>query len=547
MTGMTCAEVREEEHSNLEDLDKGREPFLFINRYSAELPTQPPRPDRQTIGSHVQRRIRKDKRKRSSLFLRPSWKESSAKTGTKTFAYIAPARKPVAPDFDVVSHQQSSVTKNTLLPLSQMHGNSDPFSAAAITITATAHQLLKFSYHWQLFLDYPTWASELYNDVVSQKQNVRIQTLLGDPAALHCLLASGYYISSQQGLGNIHALAHKTLAIKLVRKHLAAHPMIDVSQAVYQLLALEMFCADYEAAAGHLEALRVIIAADESGSCASMLPHLWISDVWLAYHLKRRTSIDIDAWYTPLVANHFEERCLAMCQYSESSLPSVLKFYAVDTFLIEVLSDIHKHKALTRWALSTGNSHLRGELIDWLHLKAASIDGRLINSLCERIDLSCTDHSNISSLNFTQALSVAVILAAMCHLHVDCSKSQYGGPGKVTIHALFEPVVQHIFRLSTILKISLNNDFMLWIVFMSAVNDSMLPNLSSAQWSLKALEILQGSLGYRNWDDIRPILRKFLYVEGMEELLRSPRTNSLSVHPRQAIVDFIGDKFWGPC
>ncbi|KAK5044568.1 hypothetical protein LTR84_010692 [Exophiala bonariae] len=545
MAETTWTEAGEDGHLRYENHDKDRQTFLFINTYPAEPPAQSLRPDRQTIGSHVQRRIHQEKRKRSSMFLRPSWKRDLTKTSTKTFVRIAAAPRPTEPESDIDNHQQASITYGNLLPLSPMYGNSDPFSAAAIKITATAHQLLKLSYHWQLFLDYPVWASELYNDVASQKQDVRIRMLLSDPAALHCLLASGYYISSQESLKDLHALAHKTLAIQLVRKRITAQPMVYVSHAVYQLLALEMFCGDYNAAAGHLEALRVIIAADESDICVTMLPHLWISDVWLAYHLKRRTTINIDTWDTPLLAHQLEEKYLAMCQYSESSFPSMLKFYAVDDPLIEILCDICKCRALRRWALGAGNSDLRHELIHWLHLRTASVDGRLINSLNDRIDLSCTDSNNVSGLDLTQAQNLAVILAVICYLHVENTKAQYGGPGKVTIHAMFEPLLQHIFRLSTISKTSVKHDLMLWLVFMGAINDTLLPHTPTAQWPLQALQILQFSLGYRSWSDVRPILRRFLYLEGMEELLRNPKTNSLSIYPQQAMVNLIGDKFWG--
>lgn len=537
--------AREEKHFDLDILDKDHETFLFINRYSEELPTQPPRPDRQLIGSHVQRRLHKNKRQRSSLFLTPLWKRYSADKSTKTFAAIAIAQKTIVQKLPAPNHKQPSKANSTPLPLSRLHGNSDPFSAAAITITPTAHQLLQFSYHWQLFLDYPVWASELYNDVAFKKQQDHIRMLLGDPAALHCLLASGYYISSQLSLGNLNALAHKTTAIGLVRQRLAADSMMNVAHAIYQLLALELFCGEYKAAARHLEALRTILTLDKSGSCINMLPHLWTSDVWLAYHLQRRTIIDIDVWDTPVVTKELEDTYLDVCQYGQSSFPDLSDIYALDHSLIEILTAIHKTSALKRWALYTNNSQSRGELVQWLHLRAASLDGRLINHLNDRIDLRGRDHSNISSLDFIQALNVGAILAAMCYLHLECTKVQYGGQGKVKIHALFEPLLQHIFQLSTTCEISIRNDFMLWLVFMCAVNSTLIPKAGPSQWSFSAFATLQATLALKHWDDVRQVLRKYLYLEGMEHLLKSPSINNLTIYPQQEFVNLIGNKFWG--
>lgn len=545
MNGAIQVGAREDRRFDMDILDKDHETFLFINRYSEELPTQPPRPNRQSIGSHVQRRLHKNKKQRSSLFLTPVWKRHSADKSTRTFATIAVAPKAVVPNLPATSHEQPSEANSPPLPLSRMHGNSDPFSAAAIIITPTAHQLLQFSYHWQLFLDYPVWASELYNDVAIQKQQDHIRLLLGDPAALHCLLASGYYISSQLSLGNLNALAHKTTAIGLVRQRLAAGSMMNVAHAIYQLLALELFCGEYKAAARHLEALRTIVTLDKFGSYIKMLPHLWTSDVWLAYHLKRRTIIDIDAWDTPVVTKEREDTYLDVCQYGESSLPHLSEIYAVDGSVIAVLTAIHKTSALKRLALSTSNSQSRGELVQWLHLRAASLDGRLINHLNDQIDLRGSDHTNISSLDFIQALNVGAILAAICYLHLECTKVQYGGQGKVTIHALFEPVLQHIFQLSTSCETSVSNDFMLWLIFMCAVNSTLIPKVGHSQWALSALATLQSSLGLKHWDDVRQVLRKFLYLEGMEQLLKSPSNNNLAIYPRQEFVNLIGNKFWG--
>lgn len=442
-----------------------------------------------------------------------------------------------------VSSRKSQVPSRFPPLWSVMQGNSDPFSASAINITTTAHQLLQLSYHWQLFLTYPVWASDLFNDRVSEKQQDYIRDMLGDPAALHCLLASGYYIGSRVGLGNHYALQHKTLAIKLVRQRLATHPIVDVSHAVYHLLALELFCGDYNAAFQHLEALRLIIAADDSGCLNHMLPHLWISDVWLAYHLRRRTLIDIDTWDSPSIARKWEDIYLGACQYEESSSLGALEIYKVDSSLIEVVTAIHKTSILKRSALDLHESQSQEALIQWLHIRAASLDGRLINLLNDQIDISSYKQSNITSLKFLQALNSSIILAAMCYLHLECSTAKYGG-GRLLLHTLFEPLLQHLFQLADIYQVSISHDLMIWLLFMCAINSTLIPQAKPSQWSLGALATLQVSLGCGSRENLQQFLQKFLYHEGMEELLVSPSINSFVAYPRQEVVEFIGTKFW---
>jgi hypothetical protein len=638
--------------SSFNIIHEDQEDFLFINQYSAECPLQPPGPDRQLIGSHVQRNIHRNKRKRSVLFLTPSWKrhlqdqlsrgnlytkslqghllkpyysavdsfspeslpkemehnseysefyrskdvqEQGGKShnldskilpkpgneshpeerrgnrakllkkldrlnnipatvpglqqegheyqSNKKQAYSAMVQKDVVTRLRASSHRQLSMPSRVPLISAVMQGNSDPFSASAIKITATAHELLQLSYHWQLFLTYPVWASELYNDYVFEKQQKYIRDMLGDPAALHCLLASGYFISSQVGLRNLYALRHKTLAIHLVRQCLAAHPITDVSHAVYHLLAIELFCGDYKAAFQHHEALRLIIAADDHGSLTHMLPHLWISDVWLAYHLRRRTIIEIDTWDEPTSAKKYEDAYLGICQYNENSISRALEMYEADSSLIEVITAIHKTSVLKRLSFDIPDSQSQEALIQWLHLRAASLDGRLINYLIDQIDISSNEQSNITSLTLTQALNSSIILAAMCYLHLECSAVKYGG-GRLTIHTMFEPILQHLFQLALIDQVSISHDLKIWLVFMCAINNTLIPQAKSSQWSLVTLATLQGSLGYGNCDDLHQVLRKFLYHERMEKLLASPSINRLIIYPRQEVVEFIGNKFW---
>ena len=386
---------------------------------------------------------------------------------------------------------------------------------------------------------------QIYDGLVAKQWGKHLRNALSDTAELHCLLASGYAVSSHKGDGQLRSLAHKTSAIELIARRLLRNPRADVSRPVYQLLALELFVGDYEAAFQHLKALRLIISDRKAGSLDNMLPHLWTSDVSLAYQMDRPTVISIDTWDTPLTATKFANQYLDSAYCTDGPVQEMLKGCIVDPLLLKVITDIPKAIELQQLAFYISDQQSQLELIQWLHIHFAALAGRLINLLCDQIVLSNDPRSKIGSLTFSKALHAAISLAMMCYLHQHFTRAHYGG-GQLSKRTLLEPLLQHAIQEARVRGTKINDELLLWLLFMSAVNSTLLSATWHSRWSVGAFTTLRLSMGHGQWDDSRQVLRKFLYSPGMEELLvsQSPGWRNIS-HPQQEVVEFIDSKTWG--
>ena len=135
-------------------------PLIFVNQTNIVTTT----PNRVVIRSHVHGSYRKWNKVRRAKRLLGSQKTEGEHSISSTHGAFIKAEKnsftsgePLEPR--ALSKKDLQTIKLLRTPYSIGHGNSDPFNAAAITTSPVAHELLQLSYSWQLYLEYPGWAS----------------------------------------------------------------------------------------------------------------------------------------------------------------------------------------------------------------------------------------------------------------------------------------------------------------------------------------------------------------------------------------------------
>ncbi len=312
---------------------------------------------------------------------------------------------------------------------------------------------------------------------------------------LHCFLAAGCYIKSQPNDANqISALKHKSHVLVSVSKQLASSQ--DVEMEINYLILFDSLVGDYLACEVHWHALRAIVASSRSRDHTISLHNLWIRDVWLAHYQNRETLLDVDMWDkpVPILQHRVHNDDLSFgCQ--------------ADPFLLDLMKDIRESISLQIVAIQMSDSAMRDELVERLYLHSAANNGRLINYWV-RLDTGL-------EVTSAQALNAAITLSIMCFLQLPYSNQHYSASQSIRQRQL-EPLLLRA-------GLNVNNDLLLWLYFIGATNDTLLP--SPTHWAYHVFLNLRAK--HRNWLDTRIILEKFLYIEGMEERLMRASHRSL--------------------
>ena len=194
----------------------------------------------------------------------------------------------------------------------------------------------------------------------------------------------------------------------------------------------------------------------------------------------------------------------------------------IDNHLLDMTADIRQFVALRQLAMSLEGTPERDELVRWLHLHNAAIDGRLNNHY---IDLGDVENTNFPS----QALNAAITIALMCFTHLMWFNHPYTEIQR-TKHSHFDTLLRRAGS-------DIDKDMLLWLYFMCALNDSLLP--SPTGWAKSKFETLRDQ--HCGWDETRSVLDRFLYLEGLEKQLTR---NGAATKTKFAGVHFLYQKLW---
>ena len=433
------------------------------------------------ILSHAAKHIWDRKRRERQLRLRQSSQR-----------LLTSAPRPLS--WSVNPAESEKLCKRATFGIDHFRGNSDPFSSAAIEITPLAHELLSVCHHWTLLHNYSIWAIALYEGHERIAQSKLIRNALSDPGLLHCLLATGHYVRSQHTEAvSMAAFAHKTRVLEIMQARL--HAGEDISMLIDYLVPMEAFVGDFRAAEVHWRALNHVLKNASQPFQAQQLSHLWVLDVWLAYCLHRRTILDVSMWEPPLAKfDAYLGSTSGQQNYHE---------LLVDPQLLDTIIDIRNFIVLREMATGMPDGAERDELVHWLHLRNAALDGHLLNRL-----LYQEEDIKSAACSSRQALNHSITLASMCFLYL----TWFDQPYSELLSKNYQQFNYALRRLGS----DVDQELLLWLYFMCAVNDALLPSRNDG-WAKEKFNRMRYL--YSSWDEARSVLAKYLYVEGMEHYL----------------------------
>lgn len=390
-------------------------------------------------------------------------------------------------------------------------GNSDPFQAAAIQLGPDAHQALSLAYVWSLSWNYPPWATLIFEEDIKKAKIASIRHSISDATSLNCLLAAGYCVKSVFDQSAIEkARTHKLNLITELRSRLLASQL--PLRLIDQLIPLAMFFGDFEAAAMHWKAMQHILTIASPKEVRHFSPRLWVLDVWLAYFLDRSPLLDISSW-DPLSP---------MPRLSDTIPEFSGTTTVVDRELQLLIVDRRGTLEMREQVAKSLYSSQLGARIQEICVHEIAIDGRL--------QQYCRQHMPFREpMDKSEAIHMATVLSLMSFIHV----TQVGVPYGISQAKKF----QNLEQLVAIATAGSNGHLAFWLLFMSAVNDALLPKPTGIPEQIFAL----ARETHADWKETRWVLSQTLYCDGIERFLK---INIPQISVTESLVHQVFKKLW---
>ncbi|KAJ9610228.1 hypothetical protein H2200_005005 [Cladophialophora chaetospira] len=182
--------------------------------------------------------------------------------------------------------------------LAPSRGSSDPFSAAALPLSARDHDIIRQAQRFFVFVVSPDKKSAVWRAPIgdSSSSHIRLRNTIADEAEIHAILAAGYAVNANVSSHDYtrslaRGLYHKTKAVELLRDRLVKHGFsLSVSTLIRLLISLDFECSDNEAALVHLRGLWAM-AATTPGILMDAQDLLRVSDAWISISLLKKPEI----------------------------------------------------------------------------------------------------------------------------------------------------------------------------------------------------------------------------------------------------------------
>ncbi|KIY03713.1 uncharacterized protein Z520_00404 [Fonsecaea multimorphosa CBS 102226] len=265
-------------------------------------------------------------------------------------------------------------------------GNSDPFSAAAVSLAAPDHhEIIRLAQRFFVFVAWPEKTNALWRAPIgdTSSSNIHLDQTIADEAEVHALLAAGYAVSGGLSVHDSQSsrsrqLLHKAKAVALLRDRLAKHGFSpSVTTLIRLLISLDFHSSDNESALVHLRGLWAI-ASTTPGFLPDAQELLLISDAWISIALLKRPEISPERYDPGPRSQHSFDQALqelenkhgiAVTDGAKSATPEA----AFDQSMWKILEGAHEIVNTKRIVDEVTDKKLREEVVHWMNRRSSAI------------------------------------------------------------------------------------------------------------------------------------------------------------------------------
>ncbi|KAK5296273.1 hypothetical protein LTR43_002825 [Exophiala xenobiotica] len=371
-------------------------------------------------------------------------------------------------------------------------GNSDPFNAATIRITPTAHELLFLASQFFVFWAWPASVSKVFLRMAKEDFLTDLQDSLSHDAHLHTILAAGAYVKeSSCDLAKTstpqRAIQHKIHAMTSLRKTLAKHSWPTANNTlitVLGLLSLEFWAGNYQAADLHHRAAREFVQKHKFPGWHDSAT-FFVSDVWIAGALLRKPLASSSDWDPGSWTGQSIALTIPAVQISSTSIHVSVPESIRGTFVD--ISEIVSIKQRIGQLSEADKFHV----VSWIDTRSAAIKGKLLETLADFTAVRPGFLHSPADLVFATTALAAVLFLNMIFILSDtgATKSDLNSehrleqamPSAVFGLALEKPrkyffmLLQHIEMASS----KVDGNLMVWLTFIGAMASEVRPVTSN--------------------------------------------------------------------
>ncbi|OQV05789.1 hypothetical protein CLAIMM_10462 [Cladophialophora immunda] len=303
-------------------------------------------------------------------------------------------------------------------------GSSDPFSAAAVPLAASDHEIIRLAQRFFVFVAWPDKTSAVWRAPIADtsSSNIHLDETIADEAEVHAILAAGYAVNGElSGQDSERSLTrqllHKTKAVALLRDRLAKHGFSpSVTTLIRLLISLDFHASDNESALVHLRGLWAM-ASTTPGVLVDAQELLLISDAWISISLLKRPEISPQRYdpgprsqyaFDQVLRELERKHGIAVTDGAESSTPEA----AFDESMWKLLEGAHEIVNTKRIVGEITDTRLHEEVVHWINRRSSAVSG-----YCTTGYVNATELAGSPKLDDTnkvkQTLMAAACLSAM--------------------------------------------------------------------------------------------------------------------------------------
>ena len=424
--------------------------------------------------------------------------------------------------------------RNTI-SLSQplVRGNSDPFSASSVPITAEVNEYLKLGQQFYVLWAWPIYASALFRERANGDWEGSVRTAFRQPSEMHTMLAGGAYVRADRSPdgGNkdiVRATSHKTEAMSQLRESLIDKDpkgSAALLWTVLRLLALEYYAGNFGAAMWHHQAAKQIIRYHKFPDWHHDA-HLtfFVAEVWICTALLQKPAPIGTQWGAgplpdePAVKQLESRTCPPEVEgdRAHGDVPQELR----QTFL-----DIRKVSASMQTLENIEDEEQKFDLVTYLDARAAILKARLLTMW---VDFNIKHRgASLSTADITfSACSIAALVFLNFIFMFTATKPNNPPPirgsqpaaASSVLHKSFSMLHRDLLQLLKVWRMSsqtMSSELILWLRFIATLAGHACP-----KWEVKAnkgrsLSDGLDSLGIKTSSEAKAIFKKLLYHEGL--------------------------------
>jgi hypothetical protein len=404
---------------------------------------------------------------------------------------------------------------------------------------------MQWSQAWYVRSLWPAEASAHEQSSAVMVWREDMKEAIGDEACFHAALAvaSNYTAHTHRGSPANPALLrqglrHRGLSLASVGRRLR-HNMTDLGTlpAIAYLAGADFYAGDLVTTLLHLEAVKHI--ADAAGGLAkvneSLRGLLGIADAVTSWLVLRRPIFpaedwDPGPWCKQSWSEYYSLDAAMPGQHASMRLIWGLDHQIPNVFLRDMLAELNEMVLVRNLAISIDHRKHRNEIFRWLHLRRSAIKTHLLHHYLDILGAT-------QPLDTGSALAAAVCLVAWyCHGLI-----VYRSP-TTDIHfpvRLLRPALESALLQSESGECLTNLKLRLWLYFVGGLAEKRTGQYISDDkkriFTVRFLAVAN-KLELVSWQDIRVVLRLFLYDSVLDNDLEALTTRSglISTHPEEA-------------